>query len=204
MDNFSVTVDQLPPGMSATELLEEIRLNINDFLGDNPTKFSPYDEYENYPYDEYANWTSNDPVGSIIHIYIPPDDGSVVVSKYSSSSWIFTTIRAPWDWDHPVSGNREFGFTTNSDGSYTFYTKGVDRFTQGLTGETMAWAFGLGNPFYGADELWSDFQAGIEKFVNSNGGSATIKDPEFLRPNWEKLRKYFDGEATSVELGCKN
>lgn len=36
------------------------------------------------------------------------DNGSV--SKYNSTGWTFTTIHDPKYGDHPVSGNRDFGY----------------------------------------------------------------------------------------------
>ncbi len=202
MDNFSVTVDELPTGMTAEGLLQEIRLNLNDFVNTNNSEFSPYNLYSDYPYDESFNWNSVNPVGTIIYIDILGDDGSVVVTKYNSNSWVFTTIEAPYTWDHPVSGNREFGFTSNSDGSYTFYTKGVDRFTQWLGGEFAAQFTFEGEQFTAADALWESFQSGIESYVNSNGGSATIQEPEFLRPSWAKMRQFLEGEIDETALGC--
>lgn len=132
------------------------------------------------------------------------DDGTVVTSGYNpnTTSWTFTTLYTPEDDWHPVSGNRKFGFTQNSDGSYIFYTKGVDRFTQDITGELVAQVITLGDPFSGADKLWSSFQKGIKTYVNTHGGNASINEPEYIRPDWGKLQDYFDGNATLNSLGC--
>lgn len=202
LDEFSVKINFLPNGMTADGLLNNIRTNINDFVNTSYGEFSPYTLVSNYPYNEAETWYSNDPLGSIMHIGINPDDGSVIVSDYSPSSWTFSTISAPYDWDHPVSGNREFGYTENSDGSYTFYTRGVDRFTQKITGEVPA-AVILGDPFSGGDELWKSFQKGIKDFVNSHGGSATINEPDILRPDWNELRGVFLGTESIETLGCE-
>jgi F-type H+-transporting ATPase subunit gamma len=52
--------------------------------------------------------------------------GSVICYYQNGSTWRFTTIESPKDWNHPVSGTREFGLITNEDGTYTLYTRGVD------------------------------------------------------------------------------
>ncbi|RAV27409.1 hypothetical protein [Sinomicrobium soli] len=62
-----------------------------------------------------------------------PDNESVIVSDYNTEKWTFSTIFDPKYGEHPVSGNRDFGYTQNGDGSYTFYTRGVDRLTDWLT-----------------------------------------------------------------------
>lgn len=198
MDEFSVTISDLPNGMNAGQFLNYIRININNFID---TDFSEYD-FGTYSGFYNKRWDAPDPTGSILNIDIPGDNGSVIVSNYNSTNWTFSTIRSPWAYDHPVSGNRQFGYISNGNGSYTFYTKGVDRFTQGLTGEDIAWVLGMGNPFSGADDLWKSFQQGIKDYVQANGGSATINDPEFIRPDWEKVQKVFNGEANITTIGC--
>ena len=110
MDYFPVRVTELPTGMTADEFLEEIRTNINDFVDTDLSGFSPEDEVETGT-DETDLWESEEPIGAILHIEIPMDEGSVICSDYDSDQWKFSTIRAPWDYDHPVSGTREFGYT---------------------------------------------------------------------------------------------
>lgn len=48
------------------------------------------------------------------------DDLSVMQSKNSSNYWVFSTMTTFRDGGHPVSGNRQFGVTTNNNGTYTF------------------------------------------------------------------------------------
>lgn len=96
----------------------------------------------------------------------------------------FTTIRDPKYGSHPISGNRQFGYTANSNGSYTFYTRGVDRLTSGIENFAQA-AFEI--PFTNADNLWKSFQNKLRDYVNQNGGSATKQNPEILRPDWSDV-----------------
>jgi len=210
MDEFSVHIDRLPNEMNAYEFLHHIRTNINDFVNTNYSQFTPYDQtISGYPFNDTQKWFSHDPLGALIHIGIPNDsalfgdDGSVIVSNHTPSSRTFTTISALYDWEHPVSGNREFGFIENNDGSYTFYTKGVDRFTQQLTGETVAHIMTLGDPFSKADDLWKSFQKGLKKYVNNYGGQASTVEPKTIRADWEHLQNVFNGIGDLNTLGCK-
>ena len=66
-------------------------------------------------------------LGSLIHIDITPDDGTVICSGFSTNTWIFSTIKAPiWlvlrDGIHPVSGNRAFSYYMEGSTMY-IYTK---------------------------------------------------------------------------------
>jgi hypothetical protein len=49
------------------------------------------------------------------------EDGAVVVSETGENTFIFSTIDTPWgDWEHPVSGHREFGVEERPDGTFVF------------------------------------------------------------------------------------
>lgn len=199
MDYFSVKVSKLPSvggeQMSAENFLQMIRVNINGFIDQNRSKFTPYSYYG---VDDNDLWNSPNPLGAILGIDIPgPDNGSVIVSKSSSTGWTFTTINDPKYHDHPVSGNRDFGFQQNSDGSYTFFTRGVDRITNwdGTLLQEIAQT-----PFTQADILWSSFQGKIANFVNQNQGNATINIPVTHRPDWSLVKAVMDGERPLSDL----
>ncbi|MFO8232412.1 MAG: hypothetical protein R6U20_07080, partial [Longimonas sp.] len=109
MDRYSVTVSAngLPDGMSAEQYLNQVRMNIND-----------YAEGANFQYypgttNEADRWANN-PIGTMFSIDLAPGaNGSIVATDYSSSHWIFSTVYTDEDGTHPVSGNRQFGFTEN-------------------------------------------------------------------------------------------
>lgn len=108
-----------------------------------------------------------------------------------------------WDGQHPVSGNREFGYTQNTDGSYTFYTRGVDRITDPVD---AAIAENLMDAFANPDALWTSYKQGIYDFVQSNGGQATVPkttDNKIYRPDWEKVKAVLNGSRPISDLGCK-
>lgn len=134
MDYFPVTISKFPKKPDGTtytapEFFQYFRKNFNSFLDQNITQFGPYNAAEN------AIWLSPNPLGAVMRFDIPVNaiisqDGTVICSDSQESSWIFTTLKSPRDWDHPVSGHRKFGYEKNTDGSFTFYTRGVDRVTE--------------------------------------------------------------------------
>ena len=122
-DYYAVAVQQLPNGFNSPEdFLTCMRLTINNYLYPLFTSFSPHPSLQG----ESNIWTSSNPLGAILSIGAPGNNGSVIVSDYASDHWTFSTIHDPQYDNHPVSGNREFGFEVTGDG-YLFYTRGVDR-----------------------------------------------------------------------------
>lgn len=207
MDYFPVTVTQLPMinGKRATpeQFLQHIRKNINSFVN---TTYSEFAHYNAYGTNDTQLWNSSNPLGAVVGIDIQgPDNGSVIVSSYSSSKWTFTTIHDPKYGDHPVSGNRDFGCVRNANGSYTFYTRGVDRLT-GWEGSFAQWVSDnwvsdniakenkVPGPFQFADNLWKSFQSKITSYVNTNGGKAYTSTPQTERPNWNTVKEVMDGK----------
>lgn len=129
-----------------------------------------------------------------------PDNGTVIVSKHNNRGWTFTTVYDPKYGIHPVSGNRDFGYFLNSDGSYTFYTRGVDRLTTGVDASMQNIAF------FAADELWKSFQQKVKSFVESKQGSAVIGVPEIQRPDWVKVKEVIDGKKplSTLSTDCND
>lgn len=210
MDYFSVKINTLPiiNGRRATpnQFLEYIRLNIDQFVDPTLAQFTPYHSVL-LGIDDRQLWSSNNALGAIVSITIPGDPGSVIVSRHNSSSWIFSTIKDPLNGTHPVSGNREFGYVYNTDGSYTFYTRGVDRLTDIWGAAYQSWD---GTPFKNADALWTSFQNKVIAFANNpqNGGTsgAAIKGTtQTERPDWAKVRDVRDGKLplTTLSNDCE-
>ncbi|MCL1034471.1 hypothetical protein [Elizabethkingia anophelis] len=215
MDYFPVKVNQLPvvngARLTPEQFLNYIRTNINKFVNTNYSSFTPYDAYG---YNDNNLWNSSNPLGAIINIDISgkkvPDNGSVMVTDYRTNKWTFTTIYEPVYGEHPVSGNRDFGFDQNVDGSYTFYTRGVDRLTD-ASGSALQkfadWAKVQSiSPFGQADKLWTSLQDKINEFVNRHEGVSSIAKQEIERPDWQKVKDVLDGKAPLSTLSnkCKN
>lgn len=212
MDFFGVTIETLPINphtgvqFTAAEFIDYIQLNFasEEFMGaDN--ECGPSFDFINS--NEADNWADGDPITTVITIEMPDDGNVIAVEHVPGEYWTFATLNAPgwlegdsWDGYHPVSGNRRFGLIENPDGSFTFYTTGVDR----LTG----WWHALANPLVGAfgeaDELWACVMGLVGDFVNENGGVASSDlDCVTVRPEWTQLknalRQGCDGFAVTIE-----
>ncbi len=201
-DFFSVKISQLPSNFqnNPSGFLNHIRLNINDFVDTNYSSFNPH---PNIP-GESDKWNNN-PLGAVIYINIPGDNGSVVTSDYTNDHWTFTTLRDPYAHNHPVSGNRQFGYYQNSDGSYTFYTRGVDRVQnriEEMFGQIMNMSY---SPlqFTMADALWGSFVGKIAQYTNSHSGSAQIQQSVAKRPDWYEVKDVLTGQKPISSINCK-
>ena len=140
LDYYPVTISQMPTidghELTADELLDHIQANPGQFFDPTIANFQPYDS------EDASTWAA-DGLGAVFNISMGTpglsnipfvggwlgnlDDGSVVASQATNRNWIFTTI---WNWGdlgHPVSGNREFGYTDFGNGNTVFYTRGADR-----------------------------------------------------------------------------
>lgn len=205
MDYFAVKVSSLPKKpnsnirFTADEFLDYIRRNMNTLV--DGSTFEPYCEISSLCPQETNLWNSSDPTGALVYIDIPGDDGAVICSEFQNDYWRFKTLNAPGAGNHPVSGTREFGYEQNSDGSYNFYVRGVDRFDNNLV-ENAAYIRGGGNPFFGADNLWRSFQIGLEAYVNIHDGVAIKQKPQFKRPDWILLQEVLEGVKPISVLGC--
>ena len=190
LDYYSVHIDKLPTVDSKTfqdgkEFLKYVREHIDDFTGD-LANFEPYDEKQ-----DGEKWRSDNPKGANIHIDLGKgfrnlDDGAVVVSDVTDHSWTFTTIDTPLDlsgadWEHPVSGNREFGINERADGTYDFYTRGADRPTGFID-----WLL-QGHIFDKADELWRNVFRNLADFINKHGGKAEVGEREVHHIPWSEV-----------------
>jgi hypothetical protein len=219
LDYYPIRISAMPVSggqmMTAVELLEFIRRNLNNFVDSAPSGaiFNTYD-----PLIDDALWLppflQSGFIGSVIsidiivgiNIGIPinvilgdtkantnPEDGSVVLSEIAPDRWIFSTIRTPNDLNHPVSGNRQFGFFPTVAGEFIFYIRGADRLTTFIDdffGETV---------FAGANNLWLSFQRRVTTFVNQNGGLATIESPLSDRYDWPTIQaSYFNPTETWI------
>jgi hypothetical protein len=208
-DFFPIKITSLPPSMNMSELMEHFRLNINNFTS-GQASFTPYaDSHINDT--QLWNQSGTASKGALVHISMP-NDGTVIESDYISNSngtaFKFTTLTSPYDYNHPVSGNREFGVypDPNNPGSYTFYTMGVDRISD--------WKFALfnqvsnGGVFTGASNLWRAMQANMISDIIAHGGQADYYPThEFIaRPDYDVVKDYLEGTISLAELkqqiGC--
>jgi len=197
MDYFPIRITTMPTInghlYTAAEFLHYMRVNLNTFTG--PGKI--FNAYQANGVDDRALWNSSDPRGAILALDLGgPDNGSVITSFSRSDKWTFTTIYEPKYGEHPVSGNRDFGYTPNNNG-IVIYTRGVDRLT---SWDATFFQNVAGIPFQASDNLWTLFQSRLAGFVNSHGGNATPLAPEIKRPNWDVVKKVMSGELPMSTL----
>jgi hypothetical protein len=195
LDFFPILVMEFPRyssgrRLSASELLEYIRLHFNAFNSPSLANYEPYDA------SDKSKWESSSPLGAVIHIdlripsdlpptYSNPDDGSVVVSQSTSQDWVFSTLWTNGDLAHPVSGNRQFGYAQMSTGAYVFYTRGADRPTRWIDSALAPVLF------LGQTKVWKSYQARVAQFVNAHGGKAKVCLYVQLLRHWSAVKPYW-------------
>ena len=220
-DFFPVKITQLPTGYTAQSLLEYFRKNLNTFAQPSNT-FEPYNYVSGgFGPSIYDSARFNAPyqnsIGALVHIGITLNDGTVIESKYEnynsppynheSHQVMFSTLRSPLDYTHPVGGNRAFGIynSTGNPTEYTFYTMGVDRVWHDI--DVL---LGIENTiFHGGDQLWTNMQSNMISFINSlpGGQASAFATPKIIaRPQWDDVVDYLLGSITWAQLktamGC--
>jgi len=107
-----------------------------------------------------------------------------------------------------VSGNRRFGLRDNGDGTYTFFTQGVDR----LTGwwHILADATPFINAFDDADQLWVCLLGHIKTIVENKQGSVSdVYEIQKCRPRLPEYNDFLyercnDDPSDLFESPCGN
>lgn len=170
------------------------RLNINDF-----TDFPQFGTvFEPIPGDINL-WNSTNPLGSIIEIDIPVDDGAVVCSDYNSCCWIFSTVKDPVLFNnlgsHPINGSRQFGIAENGGNKY-FYNKGCER-----ANNIISKIFG----YFPQDALWSGMLDNFKGWINdaAQGGQAGIMGVTTQRPSWNSVQQILMSSSPITTIPCE-
>ena len=193
-------------------IVRYIRTHINDFVDPSCSKFNPYD-----PAIDGPKWGSDSPVGAVFNISVVPwlsvfsdwaGGAGVITAEYkfaqdTSSYWIFSCLHTPNTYDHPVSGNRQFGCAVlkagdtlspvyqkagvafanaDQDAAYIF-TRGADRCT------TPKAYHASDSVFAGAHALWLSFQQKVAAYIVANGGAAFVPGFVSERWDWDEIKK---------------
>lgn len=219
LDLFPVKITQFPKNangvtMTPMEFLEYFRKNFSHpNIPATGAVFEPYYDYVagsiNVNEANLFNAYGAGSLGSMVHIGMFPDDGTVALTDYyinttTDSYWFtFSTMKTRFDTDgsHPVAGNRRFGLQKQFDGTWNFYIAGADR----------AWGFGIAIAnqlftnyvgFHDADQVWQSIQNSVIDYVNTNQGNATFFGTQSyaLRANWLQIREYLMGNQTLAQL----
>jgi hypothetical protein len=179
IDFYKVDITKWPQGWDPKRFLWHFMRHINDFLDTDNTEFIPYDD------GDVRRLASDNPVGTVFKLDIAgPDNAAVVISQIQSQAFAVSTIHTPETGDHPVSGHRMFGYA-NDKGKTVWFTRAADRPTLLPQGFQQV-------IFYGAEKLWESMQSGVAKFINNNGGSASVIEP---------FSKRVDPTAVREEVG---
>jgi len=163
VDEYSIVVD-LPTGVTPQELLEQMASDLDGVIP------------EVREHGDFRNQDDETTPGVISEIDINegplplPDfidesaiNAPVVMTQYNPDShFIFQTIEHNRN-EHPLHGSREFGFENQDDGKVRIYTRAVS--VPDISGAEIT---GL-KP---EQDMWSDFIAGVENYVDDNGGQS--------------------------------
>jgi RHS repeat-associated protein len=186
-DYYSVSISKMPNDMDMGKLFTHIRNNFSEFKKGATTteSFGPSKASEG------ELWNSSNPLTSIMRFVVNPNlccdmdlirDGmAVMTTNYNitenSMSWVFTPVYSDLngDFGHPLAGHRQFGLTSNGNGSFTFFTRGIDS-PYGMLDNMMS-----KDIFEGAHQLWTNVMKNISNFVNNNGGSSVVNSPVIIR-----------------------
>ncbi|MDA3616334.1 RHS repeat domain-containing protein, partial [Polluticaenibacter yanchengensis] len=192
LDYYSVKIIKLPPSFkSSSELFAFIKSEFATFIDKNNggASLSGWRDWEQKIFN------SSNPESSVMKFKIYPirsflslDDANVITTKFSLNDkyWVFKPITDNTlnplgsDGMHPVSGQRQFGLTSNdNDKTFTFYTRGVDRpwsaFDAMMSGAT----------FKGADALWKNVMKNVVDKINKMGGWAYVGASVSKQISWE-------------------
>lgn len=159
-DDYSITVDKMPPGVTPEEFLRRLRNDPNGAI----------------PGENFKGWTEfarrGDPKadakpGDIYDIDMyGPENGSVVLRDSAPDHFTVSTVHGPPYSEHPIYGNREFGFEKNDDGSTTFYTRAADR-REWMSGQLP---LGLQTARAGQAETWRSMMKDLGAQIDDMGG----------------------------------
>jgi len=159
-DDYSITIDKMPPGVTPEEFLRRLRNDPNGAI----------------PGEKFKDWTEfsrrRDPQGDAkpgdiydINMY-GPENGSVVLRDSAPDHFTVSTVNGPPYSEHPIYGNREFGFEKNEDGSTTFYTRAADR-REWMSGQLP---FGLQAARKGQGDTWRAMMHDLGAQIDEMGG----------------------------------
>lgn len=170
-------------------------------------KFEPLDEIF-----DTQKWNSDNPLSAIFLINagsynsvlasFTADQGSIIVSDFTDRDWTISTITSAENDTQPYSGKRQWGLLTNGSGNIEIYTRAVDIARIDNILESMP---ALPNQeckmddYYNvADLSWRKLMENLYLWINSNGGTAVIKEPTIVRIQRQLLKTYLEGDGTII------
>ena len=120
-------------------------------------------------------------------------NGDVQATCASDTDFIFSTVDAEKDDEHPVSGNRGFGLKDNLDGTWSFYSMGADRLTDDLINKVrIPQLSNRGKDVFElGEDFWISFYGELSKKLGNDG-----LEPQALFRN--SCRYKTDGTGTPL------
>lgn len=194
-DEYSVQVDTLPvvatKRLTATQLLEHIRLNFEQFQDTPFQKIAPY----NATYKTIWSNTSkfrNANTGVVLKIQRASGSNGVAIATNINSldtlskKFIITNVTDPnLNGTRNYNSNREFGYRKNTNNSYTFYCRTVDRTTK----QSNFLSKVLHDTLIEADRgVGETFSRTVNNFINQNSGKAVENDFEITQANEQAIK----------------
>jgi len=199
LDLFSIQIDRLPTingeELNADQLLEYIRLNLDQFMPKGHTLFKPY----NIRFYEQYNQTNQDAVGSYVSFFYysnadhskfgqsakPVAEDNFLLSLVSNNSFMLSTVYAVGHRDDSpfyrgpgnlLVGNRIFKVDTD-EVSLRYVTAGAfrTRVRQGYQQNAIS------DIIY---STWSGHQDLVSSWINSNGGHSRVLSPSTCNLRW--------------------
>ena len=173
LDEYSITIDKMPPGVTPEQFLENLARNPNAAV--TGAKFKDWADFSRRGSDGKRETKTGD-VFDIRSGRVPGtnkvmETGPIAIRDKQPDKFVVTTVYDDKTKDdHPICGNREFGFRKNKDGSVTFYTLAADRrhAEKGLPGADQV-------SQYNQDQCWKEFIRALGKQIGDDGGQVRPK-----------------------------
>lgn len=171
-------------------------------------------DFDPYLNSDLVKWLSNQPVTAIFKISafadaiglgLAADDGAIMISKFTSTYWIGSTITTERTGTQPFSGNRQWGYLTNQNGNLELYARAVDiaRVSNATKYNPLGNSECKEDTYYNIGEAtWSNLQEEIKQWINNNGGQSNVVPKTAIRFDKNKLKKILESNETIDKINC--
>lgn len=167
-------------------------------------------EFKPFTSQDEIDFISNNPISSILLIeadasgFLPTiatDDGAIMVTGYTNNDWTISTISTLENGSQPFSGNRQWGWIINQNGSLELFTRAVDVANISALLNVGANTECQQETYYDiAEATWQNLQQEIADWINSNGGQATVNTPETVRVKKETIKEVLTGNESIDQI----
>lgn len=195
IDFYYITFKR-PTNQGMEDLFKTIRTDFNSIIVGQSTDFG-FGPYKSSADDGATNkriWESGNPLNAVMSFnldtlwpgtwksrlvdnragrYLVGKAGDLQVTCATKTDFVFSTVESENGGPHPVSGNRGFGLADNGDGTWTFYSKAVDRVT---TSWNLKILF-ASKTFCKGHGFWTNiFYPGMKRYFESKKPSLLVKE----------------------------